>query len=435
MKIEEVLFDVVASLAETYDEVEVCAKRGRSRTLHWTAAGPTTALRREEGWAVRAGDSRRSFYFASTGSPRADAPWPEADGQGLRLPSPRPVPRWSAPSSLDAPLIGETEALHLFEGLARELDTELPGARLVAGHLDDGSSETQLASSRELASLVRHRVAVLYLEAIAGGGRSSVSLAVAERDARRLNPKVLARRLADRLAVHLESQGPLRDRGDFLLAPEVMVALLGALTSLWCGPQAEQKARPLVDRRGRLGSRSLTLIDDGRLADGVLAAPVDGEGQPTREVVLVDEGFYRQPLLAWWQTQSSPAKGSGCCLRPGWRDLPKPGPSHLYLKPDPDRRVAELLADVGRGYYLLTVDGAPRIDFEGQRFAVPVSGFVIDSGRATGSMSGSWLVGTLPSLLGGLRAKARDLTFSMHGGGMIGAPTVLVRGLELRQRP
>lgn len=435
MKVDDVLFDVLDHLGRDYSEVEVLAKRGRSRTALWTVEGQTTSLRREEGWAVRAGDARRSFHYAATGSPRPGQTWPEADGQGLRLPSARPISRFSPSSTLDAPLIGESEAQNLFEGLARELDNELPGARLLRGHLDDGSAETQLASSRELAAVTRHRVAVLYLEAVAPGeGLSSVQLAVAERDARRLNPKALARRLVDRLSIHSQGEAPIRDRGDFLLAPDVMVALLGALMPLWVGPEAEARARPLLDRQGRLGSRSFTLIDNGRLAEGLLAAPVDGEGQPTREVVLIDEGLYRQPLLSWWQTLSRPERSCGCCTRPGWRDLPLPGPSHLYLRPS-STRVVELLNEIRRGYYLLGVDGAPRIDLDEQRFAVPVSGFALDGGRASSSLTGAWLVGTLPSLLTGLRSVARDLTFSMHGGGMIGAPTSLVRGLELRQRP
>lgn len=435
MKVDDSLFEVLDRLGSDYSEVEVFAKRGRSRTVTWAIDAQTTSLRREAGWAVRAGDERRSFHCASTGSPHADHPWPEADGEGLRLPSARPVPRFTPSSTLDAPLIGESEAQSLFEGLARELDNELPGARLLHGHLDDGSAEAQLASSRDLAAISRHRLAVLYLEAVAPGeDQSPVRLAVAERDARRLNPKALARRLVDRLSTHLQGSAPIRDRGDFLLAPDVMVALLGALMSLWIGPEAETQARPLLDRQGRLGSRCFTLVDDGRLGDGLLAAAIDGEGQPTREQVLVDEGFYRQPLLAWWQTHSRPERGSGCCRRPGWRDLPRPGASHLYLRPSAGR-VVDLLSEVRRGYYLLSVEGAPRIDFEDRRFAVPVSGFALDAGRATSSLGGAWLVGTLPSLLTGLRSVARDLTFSMHGGGMIGAPTSLVRGLELRQRP
>jgi predicted Zn-dependent protease len=431
----ESLLEVLEALGHRgWPEVEVFHKRGRSRTMHFTAYGDATSLRQEEGWAVRAGDRRRSFFYAETGAPRPDAPWPEADGSGLRLPSARPVPPWSAPSSIDAPLLGESEARGLFTGLARQLDDELPGARLLAGRLDDGSSEGWLASSREVTASVRQRAASLYLEAVGPGGGSRLSLEVAERDARRLSPAALARRLADLLLVAEKGSARPRDRGDFLLAPAVTASLLAALEGLWLGPGATERVSALRGRRGAIGSSALTLVDDGRLPGGVLEAPVDGEGQPTREVVLVEEGIFRQPLLAWWQTLPEPKRAAGCALRPGWRDLPRPGPSHLYLRPDPATRVTSLLEDVGRGYYLIGTSGAPRFEPARDRFALPVSGFAMSGGRARGAVAGAWLVGSVSALFKGIVAKARDLSFSPIGRGMVGSPTVLVKGLELRQR-
>jgi len=417
-----------------FEEVEVFHKKGRSRTLSYAAFGDATSLRQEEGWAVRAGDPRRSFYYAASGAPRPDGPWPEADGQGLRLPSARPPAAWSAPSTLDAPLLGESEARGFFEGLARALEEELPGSRLLAGYLDDGSSESRLASSREVSATVRRRAAALHLEAVGPGGeKSRRELDLAERDARRFSPKVLARRLADLLIVAEKGTAPLRDRGEFLLAPAVASGLLAALEGLWIGPEAEARISPLIDRRGRIGSEAFTLIDDGRLADGVLEAPTDGEGQPTREVVLVEEGGFRQPLLAWWQAGSDPKRASGCGLRPVWRDLPRPGATHLYMPPEPGIRAGELLSALGRGYYLIGLDGPPRIEADFSRFAAPVSGFAITGGRAAGPVAGAWLTGSVSAFLAGIVAKARDLTFSPIRGGMVGSPTLLVKGLELRQ--
>jgi predicted Zn-dependent protease len=437
VKVGEALFAVRDRLAGGgWEEVEVFHKRGRSRTLRYGPGGEVASFRQEEGWAVRAGDRHRSFFHAATGAPRPDVPWPEAGGGGLRLPSPRAIPRWSPPSSLDAPLVGESEAHGLFAAVGRELERELPGARLIAGELEDGSSESQLLSSREVAAAVRHRAAFLRLEAVGSGSgdgarRRSVALVQTVREARRFAPTSLARRLADRLLIAEQGSAPRRDRGEFLLAPPVAVGLLAALSELWIGPQAEDRAAALVDRRGRLASPAFTLIDDGRLAGGIFAAPVDGEGQPTREVVLVEEGGFRQPLLAWWQAPSDPQRASGCVLRPGWRDLPRQSPTHLYLRPEDSTSVASLVADLARGYYLLALDGEPRID--GDRFTAPVAGFAIDRGAATGSLTGAWLTGSIPALLTGVVAVARDLTFLPSASGLVGSPTVLVKGLELRQ--
>ncbi len=436
MKIDAALLEVLEALGrEGFEEVEVFHKRGRSRTLGWAAGSEVTSMRQEEGWAVRAGDRRRSFLYAATGAPRPDTLWPEADGSGLRLPSARPVPHWTMPSDLDAPLIGENDAHGLFEAVARELDRELPGARLMLGQLDDGSSESQLVSSRESAATVRQRAALLRLEAVGPGrGRRSLSLQAAERETRRMSPSSLARRLADRLLIAEKGTAPRRDRGELLLAPAVVIALLESLSELWIGPRASEHCAGVADRRGRIGSPALTLIDNGRLPGAIFEAPVDGEGQPTREVVVVEEGRFRQPLLAWWQATGE-QRASGCSLRPSWRDLPRPGPTHFYLQPDPGNGVAALLGGVSRGYYLLDVDGAPRLEAPFRRFAVPVAGFAITGGRSTGPISGAWLTGSLPTFLHGILAAGRDLTFLPSGNGMVGAPTLLVKGLELRGEP
>ena len=420
----------LAALTEAgWPEAEVYAKRGRSRTLVLDGRRLVSTVRREEGWAVRAGDDRRSLFYTATGIPRPDAPWPEADGGGLRLPSPRPVPRWSLPADLDAPLTGENDAVALVRGIGRALDSELAGARVVRAALDDGSSEAQLLSSRSMAFRVRRRSAVIRVEALRRRGRAPVSVEATAREARQLNPVALARRLADRLMVAERGAAPKRDRGTFLLAPPAAARLVAGLAPLWTGPSAPGHA--LGDRQGRLGGAALTLIDNGRLPGGLVAAPVDGEGVPTRGVRLVAEGVAQQPLLAWSETPRQPGLASGCSHRGSWRELPVPGPTHFFLAPSPTIAAADLVADLTRGYYLLDVEGAPRVDAEADRFSLPVCGFAIDRGQATGAVTGVRLEGSIRALLRGILATARDLTFLPAAGGMIGAPTVLVRGLEL----
>ena len=176
------------------------------------------------------------------------------------------------------------------------------------------------------------------------------------------------------------------------------------------------------------------MIDDGRLPDGLLTAPVDGEGTPCREVVLVEEGVFRQPLLAWWQGAGLRARTSGCVARPGWRDLPRPAATHLYLRPEPRLEHSELTAAVGRGYRLVDTLGPGRFDLEADRLAIPVCGFALRGGRLGEPFSDSWLCGGIGAFLQGIRAVAGDLTF-LPLGGLIGSPSLLVAGLELRGTP
>jgi len=433
-------------------EAEVLTKRGRSRRLALELGSEISTFSQERAWAVRASSRRSSFFTAGAGDLPAGeggtpgspgGPWPEATGRPFRLPDPETVPQWSEPSDVEAPLIGESEGLRLLASLGSELAVELPGARLLFAALEDGSSEGELASSRGLRVAFRRRLATLRVEA-AGPGHpgAGAALYLAAREARRFHPKALARRLADRLSVAAEGAPPRQadtvgggGSGELLLAPPVALALLAGLLPLLVGPSAVARVSALRDRRGRIGSDRLTIVDNGRLAGGALECPVDGEGMPCRETVLVEEGVFRQPLLAWWQVDgAAPGAASGCCRRASWRDLPAPGPTHLYVRPDPRLPVAALLADVRSGHYLIDTTGPARFEAKGDRFELPVCGYAVEAGRATAPIAGARLCGTAAALFRGIAAAARDLSF-LPLDGMLGSPTLLVTGLELRGAP
>jgi PmbA protein len=429
-----VLQEVLVQLVRRgWPDAEVLIKRGRSRRLELTAVTRASTFTQEQAWAVRAGHHRGSFFAAGTGEPLPEGPWPEPAGRALRIPEPAPLPVWNEPSDFDAPLIGEREGLKLLESLGRELAAELPQARLLHAALEDGSSEGELANSRGLRLRTRSRVATLHLEA-AGPGRDapSAALYLAAREARKFHPPALARRLADRLAVTAQGGAPEHDGGEMLLAPPVAARLLCGLLPLLVGPKAAAHTTGLRDHRGRIGSPLLTVIDNGRLPGGAFEAAVDGEGTPTREILLVDQGFFRQPLLTWWQAETTPGLPSGCMRRAGWRDLPAPGPTHLYLKPDPKISVPALLGAVSRGYYLIDATGGARFDLTENRFSLPVCGFAVQSGRASAPVAGALLCGKITALLQGIQGIGRDLAFHPLNG-MIGWPTLLVTGLELRK--
>ena len=414
---------------------EVYLKRGRTRRYQVGAQGAEVSLIEERGWAVRAGTERASFFAAGTGRPSPDGPWPEADGRGLRLPEPSAPARWRPPADLETPLAGERESVALLETVERRLRERLPGSRLLHGELEDGSSHSSLVSSLGVRAEVRRRLARLRLS-VAGPGTSpaTADLEVAAREPHRFSPARLAELAAERLTARAEGRSVAVDRGEMLLEPAVAAALLAGLTPLWAGRGGVALARRYRDRRGRVGSPQLTVVDDGRLPDGLLTAPVDGEGTATREVTLVEEGVFRQPLLTWWQGGGLRVRTSGCVARPGWRDLPRPAPTHLFIRPDSRVSAAAMAASVGRGYRLVDPLGPGRFDFEADRLAIPVCGFAMRGGRPGDPVTGSWLCGGIAAFLQGVRAVGDDLEFRPLGG-LIGSPSLVVSGLELREVP
>ena len=435
-----------ALLGRGLPEVEVLAKRGRSRRFALDGERTASSYAEERGWAVRAGDRRGSLFACGTGDPSPDGPWPPAYPPALRLPTPQPPPPWKEPSDFEVPLIAEREGLALLEGIARELAAELPRGRVLSATLEDGSSEGQIVSSKGLSATFRGRLAAIRLEAIGPGlarPSSPAIIEVAEREARRFNPKALARRLADRLAVG-SAPGLADDAersGDLLLAPAVAARLLAGLAPLFFGPRTDGEISAVLGQSVRIGSEALTVIDDGRLSGGAFESPIDGEGTPTREVTIVERGNFLGPVLSPGQARGANPTGaagsraqiSGIARRASFRDQPTPGPTHLYVRPDPKTGVGSLLGSVQVGTYLIDALGPARFDFSAGSFALPVCGLAVEKGKATAPIGHAWLSGEISDLLRGVVGVGRDLAF-LPLGGMIGSPTLLVRGLVLRGR-
>lgn len=423
-----------------FADAEIFEKCGRSRSFVRTAAllpaaaevWTTQAAAAEAGWALRAGDRRRSLFLASTGSADPGAPLPDPSPHPLRLPEPPGLPAtpatgasepWTVPADFDIPLATESVAATLLAEIERELRRELPASRLVTARLEDGASESTLLSTSGLRAEGRARAAYLRLEVEDRGRRCRFE--GAEREARQFEPRALALRLVDRLCA-LE---PVREApplvsvsAPLLLAAPLAARLVQAIAPLLLGPAASERLAAL----GEL-SPELTLIDDGRLASGVLVAAVDGEGLPCGRVALIEEGRFVRPLLAWWEAGRFVVPG--CARRASWRDLPRRAPTHLFVEAS-TTPVADLVESGNAGAYLLDAEGGVRIDPVSLAFEVAVSGLHLAAGRAVAPLGAVRLCGDVKSLLTGIRARGRDLHF-VPGDGMFGAPSLLVGGLRL----
>lgn len=417
--------------AADMQQAELYVKRGRSRRYERRSDSHRHQLVRERGWAVRATSNGGSIASVGSGTPRVPREWPKAVGEPIDLPRPGSIAAWRPAADVAAPLLSEAGVVALAESLERHLRREIDTARILVTVLEDGFSESAIVNNRGVDVGWSSRAATLYLE-VAIPGLPGISCHLAEGALSRIRPAAVARRLADRLLVRRDGR-PLEPgpAGPIVLDPMVGVRLLAALTAYLVGPSAAGRLPRLSRDAEALGSVAVTVIDNGRFRGGILDAPVDGEGVPTGEVVMVERGRFRQPLVSWRQARGTGYPGIGCCRRAGWRDWPSVAPSHLYLSPGRDVSVTDLLADLDDGYYLLDIVGRGWFDPESDRFSLPVAGFRMRSGRAAGSVARAHLTGRLGDWLRGLQAVGRDLTF-FPALGMLGVPTCLVTGLELR---
>ena len=425
-------------LAQGFTAAEVYVKRGRSRrfelargSAHSTSDGSSEATlsAEEAGWAVRAGREGASFFFAAAGAPEALDRWPEPVENGaLSLPGPAAIHGWTEPPEVAEALVGEDEGLRVLRRLAEDLERRLPGASLHAASLEDGASDVTVVNHRGVEVAHRGRFAALRLEAWApvAGGSATASIVLAERCARRFPMAALADRLIDLLAVRSRGSVGSPGNAEMVLAPEVAARLLAPVAAAFVDRSRDDVAALLGERDGRVGSADVSMVDDGRHPRGALAAPVDGEGVPTGERVLVDGGRLGTTILPWERSDVA----IGCRARAGWRDLPRVAPTHVFVCPREDVSPASLVEDLAEGYYLLDAGVGGSYDLAAGRFSLPVWGFRIVSGRPLHPLGDARLVGDPRRLLHAVCGVARDLRF-VPLGAMIGAPSLRVRGLTL----
>jgi len=402
--------------------VEVYAKQSRTRRFEHGLSGDEIVSTEERGWAVRAGDERKSLFASWSGEPRRIDAWPAPRRGCLRLPPAVSSGPWSAVPEVETPLLGEVEGQALLASMRAGFEAEHVEGRWLRGVLEEASGSVGLVSSSGIATDHRTRLASLRLEAETASGEVCV-LDAAARRAQDFAVAALARRLGDLVSVRGSGRAVSAEATAIVLGPEVAAHLLGAVVEAFVGsaPRLE-----LESRQGLVADRGLTLIEDGRWSRGILAAPCDGEGVPCRRRMLVDRGSAGERILPWWESPEP----IGSRWRAGWRDAPKSGPSQLWIEADPGVSPADLLADVGHGYYLLAATGAGVFDLARDGFSLPVCGFAIGGGRVEGAVQGTRLEGRLSDLLHRVVARGRDLSFHARGA-VIGSPTLLVSGLDL----
>ena len=152
---------------------------------------------------------------------------------------------------------------------------------------------------------------------------------------------------------------------------------------------------------------------------------------PTAPLALIEGGRLGSLIAPWWTALRPGAKPRGCRTRAGFRDLPRTGPTHLYLAPRPDVSVSSLLASLDRGFFLIEASGSCALEAESGRFSLRGGGFEVKRGVAAGPVRAVLLVGKVQQLLKGVLGVARDLSFVPRSS-IVGSPTLLVEGLGLR---
>ena len=264
--------------------------------------------------------------------------------------------------------------------------------------------------------------------AVIGGEGDAMERDYASHSARHLSdldkPEEIGLRAATRTIERLNPRKIESTKTNVVYAPRVSASLLGHLAGAITGTSIARGTSFLRDEMGKkIMADGITICDDPLRPRGLRSAGFDGEGVATKALTPVEDG-----VLQCWFLDSSSARQlaletNGRAAR-GVGGPPGPSATNLYMQAG-DTSVAQLLKDIGTGFYVTELIGMGVNGVTGD-YSRGASGFWIEDGEMAYPVSEITIASNLKEMFLNM-TPADDLVFRRG----VNAPTVLVEGMSL----
>jgi len=162
------------------------------------------------------------------------------------------------------------------------------------------------------------------------------------------------------------------------------------------------------------------------LPKGLGSAPFDGEGVPTQETRLINQGELKTFFYNTYTANKGKTKSTGNAARGSYQGLPGIGPTNLYIEAGKNSH-EEIIKSITKGLYLVRIMGAHTANPISGDFSFGAAGILIENGQLTHPVRSITIAGNLIDLLKHLKAVGSDLRFFSS----IGAPTLLLEGISI----
>lgn len=160
----------------------------------------------------------------------------------------------------------------------------------------------------------------------------------------------------------------------------------------------------LIDKIGsKIGSDLVTIVDDGRLPQGLGTSPFDAEGIPTRRTVVFNCGVLETYLYDTYYARKLGARTTANSAGGGI------GPNNFFLAPG-DLTLEELIAATPRGVLVLDTIGFSTESVTGT-YSRGARGIMIENGERAYPIEEFTIAGNLATMLAAVDAVADDLHF------------------------
>ena len=197
--------------------------------------------------------------------------------------------------------------------------------------------------------------------------------------------------------------------------------------------QIQKGKSPLKGKRGeRCFSPLIRIEDNGLHPKGMFTAPMDGEGVPSQQTLLVAQGELCGYLYdRYWAnreraTSAAVVESTGNSRRSGIKSPPGIGTSNFLIEPG-ELSFSALVRDLHQGVLLEEVMGLHTVDPISGDFSLGCAGKWVDGGKQVHPVKSVAVAGNLFQLFNDVIGVGEDFRFM----GGIGSPSLLVKGLKV----
>jgi PmbA protein len=161
---------------------------------------------------------------------------------------------------------------------------------------------------------------------------------------------------------------------DVILAPEAVSSLLSNTFISHLFAESVDKNRSFL--KGKIGEKiaNLTMVDDGTLKYGVASGNFDGDGNPTKRTVVLEEGVLKGYLYDDFYAKKFDVESTGNSER-DYKSLPSIGITNFIIEGEKKERINE-------GFIINELRGAHTANPISGDFSVEISsGFYVQNGE------------------------------------------------------
>ena len=206
-----------------------------------------------------------------------------------------------------------------------------------------------------------------------------------------------------------------------ILGPLSSYTFLKTIAGAANAESIQRKRSYLVDKLGKtIGSKALTIVDNGLVPHGLSSGTHDGEGARRREVTIYDEGRFAAMLHGSYTSNKAGAANTGHATRSGGIS-----PTNVFIRLG-KKTAAEMIAETDEGLYINM--GSLAVNSTSGDISTSVDfGYKIEKGRLAYPVANAMVAGHIFDVLKGIDAISRD--YRTEPGTIM--PTIRIAGMDV----